>query len=390
MVARGRAISVLQREQQVDIVEFDRAESWRGEAAVSMTAWLTQNCGIASSTAGVWVRTATHLETLPALAEGLANGSLSLDVVAPLSSVATPDTDASLAAEAIHLSVRQAKDLVAWHVALRDEAARSGAESAARDYERRTLRFNDERCTIWAGFTREDYIEVKSALVALVSAGDRQGSALDVSDPVGYVPYDQRLYDALLGLLRAGGRSGDGGGSTRPTMVVHAPLELLLGVTDAGVAEIQGLGPIPAEVARRLACDADITLSVEREDGSVLDQGRTRRDPTTAQRIEIARRDKGCRFPGCPFCDFTHVHHMEHWIEGGETNQDNLITLCGRHHRAVHELGWKMEGNADEVVAFTSPQGRRMTSVPSPTWRRVPPKAEAKTKSRKKDGPLRR
>ena len=123
----------------------------------------------------------------------------------------------------------------------------------------------------------------------------------------------------------------------------------------AAVAEIEGVGPIPAEVARRLACDAHVVLSVESPDGSILDQGRVRRHPTVAQRIEIARRDKGCRFPGCTFTEFTDVHHIRHWVHGGATDLDNLVTLCGRHHRAVHELGWVMKGNANAVRVLHEP-----------------------------------
>jgi hypothetical protein len=67
------------------------------------------------------------------------------------------------------------------------------------------------------------------------------------------------------------------------------------------------------------------------------------------------------------------VHHVVHWTSGGQTNQDNLITLCHRHHQAVHELGWKMQGDADDVMTFTSPHGHVMTSVPSPTWRQSMP-----------------
>ena len=58
------------------------------------------------------------------------------------------------------------------------------------------------------------------------------------------------------------------------------------------------------------------------------------------QRVEIDRRDKGCRFPGCSYPEFTNVHHITHWVDGGLTNLDDLVTLCRRHHRAVHELGW--------------------------------------------------
>jgi hypothetical protein len=115
-------------------------------------------------------------------------------------------------------------------------------------------------------------------------------------------------------------------------------------------------------------------FSLEGRDGCILDQKRVRRSPTIAQRREIARRDKGCRFPSCSFADFTQVHHVVPWIAGGETNQSNLITLCGRHHRAVHELGWSVRGDTDELVTFKGPHGHVMTSSPSPTWPRARPK----------------
>ena len=214
-------------------------------------------------------------------------------------------------------------------------------------------------------------------------------------------PYDQRLYDVLIELFHGAAEGGlgdssgaDGGGAgaagagagggeepagadvrpqsrsraMRPRLILHAPLSLLLGI-GSGVAELEGVGPVAAEVARRLACDARVTLSLEGPDGSILDQGRVRRDPTIAQRIEIARRDKGCRVPGCLYCEFTDVHHMRHWVHGGLTNLDNLITLCGRHHNAVHELGWSLRGDANGEVTFVTPTGQTMISVPSPTWR---------------------
>ncbi len=206
------------------------------------------------------------------------------------------------------------------------------------------------------------------------------------------MPYDKRLYDALIDLFQMGSGPGSGAGrpvgtATRPRVVVHAPLELLVGCSAGGVAEIAGVGPVPAEVVRRLACDADVDLAVEDRDGSILDQGRVRRDPTPVQRMEIDRRDKGCRFPGCTYTEFTNVHHIQHWADGGLTNLDNLVTLCGRHHRAVHELGWTVSGDADSVLTVTSPHGRSMQSVPSPTWR-----ASSVTRSaqRNRNSPMRR
>jgi len=42
-----------------------------------------------------------------------------------------------------------------------------------------------------------------------------------------------------------------------------------------------------------------------------------------------------------------------HWIEGGETNLDNCVLLCKRHHRMVHEGGWQLvKTQESEVVAI--------------------------------------
>ncbi len=105
---------------------------------------------------------------------------------------------------------------------------------------------------------------------------------------------------------------------------MHAPLELLVGCSDEAVAEIAGVGPVSAEVVRRLACDAKVDLAVEDPEGTILDQGRARRDPTPVQRVEIDRRDKGCRFPGCSYTEFTNVHHIQHWVDGGPDEPGQL------------------------------------------------------------------
>lgn len=411
----------MQREQLADVAEFDRGEGWRGDGAISMIAWVTAQCRVSTSTARQWVRSATNLESLPCLAEGLESGELSLDLVEPLAEVASPSSDAALREASAHWSVRQARELVAWHRAQAEgqaeEAPADGSAdgdeaaggSAAREFERRTLRFNDTRRSMWVAFTKDDYALAKSALVGRVSAETRgqeePGERSPTSDLLGYTPYDQRLYDALLDLFRVGsgsgsgtgsgpssGRAGSGAGGTggaavRPRVVVHAPLELLVGCSNRDVAEISGVGPVPVEVVRRLACDANVDLTVEDRDGSILDQGRARRDPTPVQRVEIDRRDKGCRFPGCNFREFTNVHHIEHWVDGGQTNLDNLVTLCDRHHRAVHELGWAVTGNADAELTFTGPHGRSTRSVPSPTWRRS---SVVRSAGPGRDAPMRR
>jgi hypothetical protein len=384
-VQRSAQISALHWEQLADIAEFDRAEAWRGDGAVSMIAWVTAKCGVSASTARQWVRSAANLESLPCLAEGLATGELSLDLVEPLAEVASPSSDAALREASATWSVKQARELAAWHRARTEAEAQargqtSGPSKAMSEFERRTLRFNDLQRSVWVAFTKDDYAVVKSSLVRGVAAeqGERQedGRGAAASDPLGYVPYDQRLYDQLMALFQLGNGPGSRSGrgratfaAARPRVVVHAPLELLVGCSDDAVAEIAGVGPIPVEVVRRLACDANVDLAVENVEGTILNQGRARRDPTPVQRVEIDRRDKGCRFSGCSYTEFTNVHHIVHWVDGGLTNLDNLVTLCGRHHRAVHELGWTVSGDANGVLTFTGPHGRSMHSAPSPTWR---------------------
>jgi hypothetical protein len=57
---------------------------------------------------------------------------------------------------------------------------------------------------------------------------------------------------------------------------------------------------------------------------------------------------------------------VRHWVDGGQTDIENLVELCDQHHRCVHEMGWKISGNANVELVFQSPTGRRSASTPSP------------------------
>jgi hypothetical protein len=67
-------------------------------------------------------------------------------------------------------------------------------------------------------------------------------------------------------------------------------------------------------------------------------------------RALMVRDGKCCRFPGCSHSKFLEAHHVHHWIDGGETKQDNLAVLCGAHHRLLHHRQFHMEIWDDEVV----------------------------------------
>ena len=118
--------------------------------------------------------------------------------------------------------------------------------------------------------------------------------------------------------------------------VVTIDLETLRGRA-GGRSELEDAGPITAQAARRLACDAEVTRVITRGASEPLELGRRTKVVPPGLRRAIAVPDRGCTFPGCGrppgWCD---AHHVRHWADGGETSLDNLVLLCRPHHRAIH------------------------------------------------------
>jgi hypothetical protein len=121
---------------------------------------------------------------------------------------------------------------------------------------------------------------------------------------------------------------------------------------------------VSAETSRRLSCDSSIVLMHHTPDGSALSVGRKTRTIPSAIRRALAARDRHCQFPGCTGrrCD---GHHITHWADGGPTRLDNLILLCRRHHRAVHEEGFSLERRRDGTIVFFQPDGARLDMAPA-------------------------
>ena len=56
---------------------------------------------------------------------------------------------------------------------------------------------------------------------------------------------------------------------------------------------------------------------------------------------------------------------MRHWANGGPTTLTNLVLLCRRHHRAVHEEGYQVARGPDGTFQFRRPDGRPLPEVPA-------------------------
>ena len=137
-----------------------------------------------------------------------------------------------------------------------------------------------------------------------------------------------------------------------------------------GQAALEEAGGIrvSAETSRRLACDAGKVVMRHDAAGTILDVGRKTRMISPALRRALASRDRHCRFPGCEArrCD---AHHVRHWADGGATKLENLVLLCRRHHRAVHEEGFGLTLDAKGEPRFTQPNGWPLPMVPAgPAW----------------------
>ena len=154
------------------------------------------------------------------------------------------------------------------------------------------------------------------------------------------------------------------------------------------VAVLDDGSRVPAETFRRVSCDCALTATVEDERGQILDVGRRTRTISPALRRALARRDDGCRFPGCTCRRYLHAHHVEHWAVGGETRLENLLSLCPFHHRLVHEEGFTVElapGPRGVEPTFRTPAGRIIPDVPST----APPPRQGRDELRRTTGPLR-
>ncbi len=157
--------------------------------------------------------------------------------------------------------------------------------------------------------------------------------------------------EALVAVAEAALASPD---ESRPAgeryqVVVHAD-EAVLAQDGEGGCELDDGSALAPETARRLACDA-----------SVIRNGRKTRAIPPAMRRALRARDRGCRFPGCENRRFLDAHHVHHWAKGGPTELANLVLLCRRHHRLVHEGGY----HVDRRGCFSDPRGRPFLSVPS-------------------------
>jgi 5-methylcytosine-specific restriction endonuclease McrA len=353
------------------IREFDARGGWN-TGFRSCAHWLGWRVGLAPGAAREWVRVARALATLPRLTDALARGELSYAKVRALTRVAAPDTEARLVAVGRAGTAVHVEQIVrSW----RRVDRRAEAREAARQHAGRTLRIHqqeDGTVILQGRLTPEVGALLLRALEAardVIYQRARSAAAqAPGTEPAMQAPTrGQQQADALALLCETAlhHELDPGAPGERYQVVVHVDAAALADPSQPGQSVLEEVGHVPAETSRRLACDASRVVMRHDEQGRLLEIGvRTRTIPPALRRA-LYHRDTTCRFPGCQV-RVGQGHHVQHWAQGGPTILSNLVLLCRRHHRAVHEEGYQVARSPEGLLQFWRPDGRELPEVPIP------------------------
>jgi hypothetical protein len=126
--------------------------------------------------------------------------------------------------------------------------------------------------------------------------------------------------------------------------------------TDARRAFTGDCDRLEQTTAERLRCEASL--------------GRSSPGVSAGMRRQLLQRDGVCIWTGCDARHHLHAHHVVHREHGGATRLDNLVILCGHHHRVLHREGYAIVRAPDGQWHVRRPDGsvipRKITSKTVP------------------------
>jgi len=355
-----RAGQALEAERLRRLSEIHRRQSHRREGYLTTASWLVARHRLGWTAASKEIRTARSLERMPHTKEALATGDLSSSAVQMLvwARQSHPaqfhESEQVLVEAARRLSARHLQHTVShWRQKLDWE---QGLKEAERLREQRRLTVS----TTILGMVRVDGdLDPETGETMLTALRHCMDADRRRKDPQDQRTPTQRRVDALAEICRGWLDGSDRPlvSGERPHVAVIVDLEALEGRAGRR-AEFEHTGPVHPEVVRRWACDASVSRVITRGGSEPLDVGRRTAVVPSPMRRALIVRDRHCAFPGCdrppPWCD---AHHIDHWADGGITAISNLLLLCRRHHRLVHQPGgFKLE-LMDGRAVFRRPDG---------------------------------
>src|SRR5216684_831100 len=266
-IALQRIGNRVQAEALRRLRRFDTGQGYASSGALTAKAWLRWRCNLTGPNASSMVEVSRQLSSLPQATQALADGDISYRHASLIASTAA-DLGDMMEANAEEILVTAAKQLdphrlgvVALH--LRHYLEPDGVLGDANEqHDRRYLYLSQTLDGVFylnGRFDAEGGAVLRTALDSVM-----RPPALN-DERVG----NQHQADALLEMAR---RQLDVGklpevGGQKPHLAVTVDLATLCRQPGSAAAELEWSQPIPAETARRLACDAVLT-TIFREAGS--------------------------------------------------------------------------------------------------------------------------
>ncbi|MCJ7672539.1 MAG: HNH endonuclease [Acidimicrobiia bacterium] len=339
-----------------------RAAETRAWAHTSRAAtpeqWLAEASGCSEGAAREAFATAQRIGDLPATAEKLRSGELSLAQAAQVSAGATADPGAEqrllrTAKRSGMRELRAEKERVI--AAATDELEARRRAKAARHLRTWTNGFATHGS--FSGPT-EDVAKILSALEPLTkarfdaarTAGERESQ-------------DAYRFDSLVTLAEHG--TGPALKPQPQAVRVRVDLPALLrGRTKPGeTCEIPGVGPVSVAHAREVLSHGLLQLVIT--DGIDVQTvvSNTRHVPP-ALKIAIAERDQTCKIFGCDCTHMLERHHTTDYVESRRTTYDELGNLCPKHHDLVTHRGCTTTDNRDGTWDLHAPADNRANAPP--------------------------
>jgi hypothetical protein len=342
------------------IASWDRDRAWEIDGTLSPRAWLTRRTPIGDTAAQRLIKNARLVDQHDNISAALAEGDIATPHVEAIGKVMSKDRLPLLETHE-ELLVEQAKQLPVsdFTTVMRRWASLADDQLAKDDFAQKWDRRYLHASTTVDGWVTGDFYLDPVAGQNLVNTLDHLAPPDPEEAPDGPRPLSQRRADALADLTTWYVNGGEPGGNP-PNVNAVADIATMLGETPqmtTARCDVDGIGPVVRTVLDQMCCDARFTRFIMAGPSQIPDMGRATRLATKSQRRALTVRDRHCRFPSCDrkpqWCD---IHHISGWFESlGETNIDNLIMLCRRHHTLVHNSSWTITRTAKGEFEFTHP-----------------------------------
>jgi hypothetical protein len=331
----------------------DNVQAAEHDGLKSMRSWLGGHARLSPSTASQIVRNGRVLERLPAVAVACAAGVVTAEQVSVIAPVTKPENLAAAAEQGVDLG--EIDQVLAETAATRQHAhlgqvvshylSRLDPDGREPDpTEQRAVSLAKHMDGRLSGRLELDPVggeKVQAVLESFLQAGRTAGDDRSRA---------QQLGDALVQWADVTLAAGQAPilRTIKPHVIVKIDLDDLVDPATGLATADMGFGAtVSAARARWLACDGNVSRIVFGPESQPLNLGRSKRITPPHLRRAVELRDQHCVFAGCHapayWCD---VHHIVHWIDDGETSEENSGLLCERHHTKVHH-GFRIERDRD-------------------------------------------